>query len=96
MMRKLLKTIEDEKKPQSEKPTPAPEDEPEDAFEQRYCFFYGTLMDPATLARVLGLPDLPKLRPAKLAGYHTKLWGPYPAPLDDEHHREVTGKAYLV
>ncbi|KAK2872159.1 hypothetical protein FQN49_002517 [Arthroderma sp. PD_2] len=67
-------------------------------FRKQYIFFYGTLTDKAMLAKVLGLsPDDErlKLRPARLEGYHTKLWGPYPAllngPLQDSH---VDGLAY--
>lgn len=67
-------------------------------FKKRYCFFYGTLKDSARLAEVLHLPDVqpPKLRPAKLVGYHIKLWGQYPALLDGPPGNEVLGVAYEI
>ena len=49
------------------------------AFRKEPHFFYGTLMDAATLAKVLGRPDQPVLRPAKVIGYQCMMWGPYPA-----------------
>ncbi|KAF3491112.1 uncharacterized protein GIQ15_00629 [Arthroderma uncinatum] len=51
-------------------------------FDEYYIFFYGTLMDKNMLAKVLDMsPDSERLnlRPARIDGYHTKLWGPYPA-----------------
>ncbi|KAJ5101185.1 hypothetical protein N7456_007237 [Penicillium angulare] len=62
-------------------------------FQSQYYFFYGSLMDPATLARVLQLPEAPRLRPAKVIGYHTELWGPYPALLDGPPLHSVEGFA---
>ena len=52
------------------------------AFRKEQYFFYGSLMDPATLAKVLGLKYRPELHPAHIIGYHCMLWGPYPALLD--------------
>lgn len=43
------------------------------AFRKEYYFFYGTLMDPSTLARVLQLPSRPQLYPAKIVGFSCKL-----------------------
>lgn len=65
-----------------------------DPFPKQYCFFYGTLMDPSTLARILQLPEPPILRPAKVIGYHVKLWGPYPALLRGPQSHPVDGLAY--
>lgn len=50
----------------------------EEPFIEGY-FFYGPLMDPATLAKVLQLSEPPKLRPARAMSHETKLWGKYPA-----------------
>ncbi|PKY05123.1 hypothetical protein P168DRAFT_235402, partial [Aspergillus campestris IBT 28561] len=72
-----------------------PGDDRRRAFFQRgYCFLYGTLMDPQTLCRVLKLsrPE-PVMRRAKVVGYETKLWGPYPALVDGEPLCSVDGMA---
>lgn len=66
------------------------------AFRREYYFFYGTLMDPSTLARVLQLPARPQLYPAKIVGYSCKLWGPYPAVMDGPTGAIVHGMAYEV
>ncbi|KAJ5382742.1 hypothetical protein N7517_000653 [Penicillium concentricum] len=56
----------------------SPEDGwPRDPFRQEYCFFYGTLMDPQTLSRVLKLSDPTHvLRCARVIGYKIRLWAP--------------------
>ncbi len=59
-------------------------------------FFYGSLMDPSMLAKVLQLRDPPELLPAKVIGYCIKLWGPYPALLDGPTGSAVYGMAYEV
>ncbi|KAH9992556.1 hypothetical protein F4779DRAFT_239500 [Xylariaceae sp. FL0662B] len=59
-------------------------------------FFYGTLMDAATLQRVLGLNERPQLKRATVTGYHTRLWGSYPALLDGPPGSVVRGMAYEV
>ncbi|CAG8166327.1 unnamed protein product [Penicillium olsonii] len=65
---------------------------PQDPIRDEYCFFYGTLMDPDTLCKVLGLSRPPLLmRPARIIGYQIKLWGPYPALLDDKPLNPVDG-----
>lgn len=64
------------------------------AFRKEYYFFYGTLMDSATLAKVLQLPLRPMLYPAKIVGYSCKLWGPYPALVDGPTGAIVDGMAY--
>ncbi|KAH0536379.1 hypothetical protein FGG08_006753 [Glutinoglossum americanum] len=66
------------------------------AFRKQPYFFYGTLMDPATLARVLGRPDQPVLRPAKVIGYRCMMWGPYPALIDDRSGATVHGVVYEI
>lgn len=62
-------------------------------FERGYCSFYGSLMDPETLSRVLNLatPDSLKMRRARVLGYQIKLWGPYPALVDGEPNQSVYG-----
>ena len=66
------------------------------AFRKVHYFFYGSLMDPATLAKVLGLKYRPVLQPTHIIGYHCKLWGPYPALLDGPTNNVVYGSAYEV
>ncbi|KAJ9396373.1 hypothetical protein DTO282F9_6671 [Paecilomyces variotii] len=65
-------------------------------FRKEYYFFYGTLMDPATLMKVLDLSEEPTLLPTKVAGYYIKLWGKYPALLDGKPGNWVYGMAYEV
>lgn len=61
-------------------------------FEREYCFFYGTLMDPETLSRVLNTPNGdPIMRRARVQGYQIKLWGPYPALIDGKPKQPVNG-----
>jgi hypothetical protein len=71
---------------------------PRPHFRNQYCFFYGTLMDPATLTRILQLPESepPKVRPARVIGFETKLWGPYPALVDGCPLHPVDGLAYQL
>lgn len=66
------------------------------AFRKEYYFFYGSLMDASTLAKVLQLSSLPMLYPAKIVGYSCKLWGPYPALVDGPTGAIVDGMAYEV
>ena len=66
-----------------------------DAFRKELYFFYGTLMDPSTIAEVLDLKEPPVLRPAKITGYKCMLWGPYPA-LIDAPGKDVHGVVYEV
>lgn len=66
------------------------------SFEKEFYFFYGTLMDPATLAKVLQLPFRPELYPAKIVGYSCKLWGPYPAMVDGPPRAIAYGMTYEV
>jgi gamma-glutamylcyclotransferase (GGCT)/AIG2-like uncharacterized protein YtfP len=66
------------------------------AFHKELYFFYGSLMDPSTLANVLELQDRPELQPAKIIGYSCMLWGQYPALLDGPAGAAVYGMAYEV
>ncbi|KAH0536676.1 hypothetical protein FGG08_006471 [Glutinoglossum americanum] len=65
-------------------------------FRKELYFFYGTLADPATLAKVLNLPNRPVLQPAKIIGYRCMLWGQYPALMDDRFRGKVHGVVYEV
>lgn len=66
------------------------------AFRKEFYFFYGTLMDPKTLAEVLRLPSRPTCYPANIIGYSCKLWGPYPALVDNPPGAIIHGMAYEV
>jgi hypothetical protein len=69
----------------------------EDRKRKEWYFFYGSLMDPAQLQRVLGLRDRPRnLVPAEIVGYHIQMWGPYPTLLDGPPGNVVKGMAYEV
>jgi hypothetical protein len=59
-------------------------------------FFYGTLQDPSILSEILGLPQLPILRPARLIGYSLKMWGQYPALVDGPGGSIVEGATFEV
>ena len=59
-------------------------------------FFYGTLMDPETLMKVLNLKEQPELRQASIVGYHTKLWGLYPALFGGPCNAVVQGMVYEI
>lgn len=70
---------------------------PRDPFQRKYCFFYGTLMDPRTLCQVLKSPERPRImRRARVIGFEIKLWGPYPALLSGEPLRSVDGMVYEI
>lgn len=60
-------------------------------FRDEYCFFYGSLMDPSTLTKVLQLREPPRMHRSRVIGYHVKLWGPYPALLDGPPLHPVHG-----
>jgi gamma-glutamylcyclotransferase (GGCT)/AIG2-like uncharacterized protein YtfP len=67
------------------------------SFHKSFYFFYGTLMDRRTLAKVLGVKDsLSTVRACRITGYHCKLWGAYPALLDGPPDAAVHGVAYEV
>lgn len=67
--------------------------DPTDREGKALYFFYGTLMDPATLQRVTGLQAAPRMRPAHVVGYTTKLWGPFPVLLHGRRDDVVRGMA---
>jgi gamma-glutamylcyclotransferase (GGCT)/AIG2-like uncharacterized protein YtfP len=66
------------------------------AMGEENLFLYGTLMDPATLSKVLDLRKPQALRPARLMGYQYKLWGPYPALLRGPPNNIVEGMIFKV
>lgn len=49
-----------------------------------------------TLAKVLQLPEPPQMRPARVIGYTTKLWGKYPALVSGKPFQPVDGLAYKI
>jgi hypothetical protein len=51
---------------------------------------------PALLSEILGLPENPTLRLAKLVGYSLKLWRQYPALINGPPGAVVEGMAYEV
>jgi gamma-glutamylcyclotransferase (GGCT)/AIG2-like uncharacterized protein YtfP len=61
-----------------------------------YYFFYGTLRAPATLKRILDLPEEPELRTAQIVGYAECKWGDYPALINGEPGQAISGCACLV
>ena len=71
-------------------------DWPQTPFSEGYFFFYGTLMDSATLASVLQLSEPSQMRPARVIGYTTKLWGKYAALVSGKPFQPVDGLAYEV
>lgn len=66
---------------------------PYDITDKGWYFFYGTLMDPSTLAKVLQVAEPPRLRPARVIGYGIRLWGPYPALVNGPPGHAVEGVA---
>lgn len=59
-------------------------------------FFYGSLMYPRMIQRVLGLSGLPALKPAAVGGLRVKMLGPYPALVDGEPSAVVRGVAFDI
>lgn len=59
-------------------------------FGETFFFFNGTLMDPETLAAILGSSKKPHLYKCYIMGYHTMLWGEYPALLGGPRAIEST------
>lgn len=66
---------------------------PYDITDTGWYFFYGTLMDSSTLAKVLQVAEPPRLRPARVIGYEIRLWEPYPALIDGPPGHAVKGVA---
>jgi gamma-glutamylcyclotransferase (GGCT)/AIG2-like uncharacterized protein YtfP len=71
-------------------------DKADKAVGEEHLFLYGTLMDPATLSKVLDLRKPLALLPARLIGYHYKLWGPYPALLRGPPSSIVEGVMFKI
>lgn len=65
------------------------------SWNEKFYFFYGTLMDPSTLTNVLGHPR-PETYPAFITGYSMKLWGQYPALVNEATDQRISGRAYHV
>jgi len=78
------------------KPSIAHRIQPPPTFHPQFYFFYGSLMDPSQLARVLRLREPPVTRPASIVGYSCKMWGPYPALIDGPPGAIVQGVALEV
>jgi cation transport regulator ChaC len=66
------------------------------AMNPRVYFVYGSLMDSATLQAVIKAREPPILRPAKIFGYHIKMWGRYPALLDSRPMLIISGMAFGI
>lgn len=77
-------------------PTPINTPSPDDAFQEEYFFFYGTLMDHSVLARVLGHSNRLDLRPARITGWRCMMWDDYPALVRSFSDDIVTGMASRV
>jgi gamma-glutamylcyclotransferase (GGCT)/AIG2-like uncharacterized protein YtfP len=82
----------------TQEPTPQPTHKPEvvKAMNPRVYFVYGSLMDPVTLQTVIAAREPPVLRPAKIFGYHIKMWGRYPALLDSRPLLKIHGMAFKI
>ena len=65
-------------------------------FLPKFYFFYGSLMDPGQLTRVLDLREHPVTHSASIVGYSCKMWGPYPALTDGPLDTIVQGVAFEV
>ncbi|GAB7353676.1 hypothetical protein MBLNU459_g4082t1 [Dothideomycetes sp. NU459] len=72
-------------------PPPDPSDPPTGVY-----FFYGTLMDPEMLRDVLGIDELPQIRPATVYGYSCRAWGQYPVLVDSITNQVVSGRAWKM
>lgn len=71
--------------------------EEENRQRKEWYFFYGSLMDPKQLQRVLGLKETPRnLQPAKIIGYHIRMRVPYPVLLDGPPGNVVKGIGYEI
>nr|POF02207.1 hypothetical protein CFP56_65472 [Quercus suber] len=74
--------------------TPSPKQSPPKY--PTWYFFYGTLLKPEVLRRILDLPAEPSYRPAHIVGYSLSKWGQYLTLIDGPQGNEVEGAAYLV
>lgn len=77
-------------------PLPVQDLEARKALIPRVYFVYGSLMDPTTLQAVVKAREPPVLRPATISGYHIKMWGQYPALLNEKPFLEVHGMAFDI
>lgn len=66
---------------------------PMDNTRKGWYFCFGILMDPSTMAGVLQIAKPPRSHPARVIGYETRLWGPYPPLIDGKHGQLVEGIA---
>jgi len=82
----------------TQEPTPLPPYDPEavKAANPKVYFVYGSLMDPTTLQSVIKAREPPVLRPAKISGYHLRMWGRYPALLDKRPLLIIQGMAFEI
>lgn len=67
-------------------------------FAETFCFFYGTLMDPATLGRVLKRPksDISQDHKAVILGHGIKLWAEFPDLVDGPDDQIIHGVACKI
>ena len=59
-------------------------------------FFYGSLMDPDVLQRILDLPERPLFQRGKLLGFKIKMWGIYPAAVPSSSDNRIEGMVYAL
>ena len=62
----------------------------------KFYFFYGPLLGPDQLMRVLHLDERPVTLPASIETYSYKMWGSYPALIDAKQGSVVRGVAFEV
>lgn len=65
-------------------------------YEPSYYFFYGTLTKPNILKEIIGLPEEPIFRPAKIVGYSLTWWGQYRALIGGPQGNVIDGLVFLV
>jgi hypothetical protein len=61
-----------------------------------HYFFYGTLMDRPTLAKILHKPGWHELHSAKIVGWECMMWGEYPAAVSGSAKDVIQGTAFEV
>lgn len=66
------------------------------SWHEQFYFFYGTLMDLSTLTNVLEHCGRPETYAAFITEYRMKLWGQYPALVDEDTDQRISGRAYRV
>ncbi|PWY84284.1 hypothetical protein BO83DRAFT_84451 [Aspergillus eucalypticola CBS 122712] len=65
-------------------------------FQPHYFFFYGSLCDPSSLAKVLNRQDKPPTRPGMIMEHGMRMWGEFPALLDGCPEKPIYGVGYKV